>query len=251
MRPLTVPEYPPTDTTDIPLHVVPDGGFDILGAPVGSRAYMERRLQDKLDTCNDALSLIEDIPGARIKFHLHRMSGSACRAQHLFRLVPPQISLPFAEKFDADHLAAYSRFNNVNSTEAAVTQLQLPFRKGGHGFTPLTPLVHGSYAASLIEAAPIRVLHPNSPSGRYIRMARPAMKIFVRKLPECMQPEGFALRQNLPGGLGQFEPQTLAARPERTHQINFTETATAQAKQSDLPIAGKPTHCHETITQRN
>ena len=193
---------------------------------------MERRLQNKLDMCNNALSLIEDIPDARIKFHLHRLCGSACRAQHLFRLVPPQISLPFAEKFDKDQLDAYSRFNNVKLTDTAITQLRLPFRKGGHGFTPLTPLLHGSYAASLIEAAPIRVPHPHSPSvARYIRMARPAMKIFVQNLPEYMQPEGFAMRQNLPNVLRQFEPQLLAERPERTHQLLFQAYSDGAANQ--------------------
>ena len=58
---------------------------------------MEVKLQQKLDACNQALADIADLPDARIMFHLNRMCGSACKAQHLFRLVPPEISLLYAE----------------------------------------------------------------------------------------------------------------------------------------------------------
>ena len=208
-------------TDEIPIDVMTAGGVDILGAPVGSINYMELKLQEKLDACNNALSNNAELPDARIKFHLHRMCGSACKAQHLFRLVPSDVSLPYAEQFDKDQLAAYSRLNNIQLTPSAIAQLR-PFRKGGHGFTPIAPLIHASYSATLIEAAPIRVPHPQYPStDRYIRMARSTLKIFVRNLPEQSQPRGFALRQNLPDGLCHFEPQALAERPERTNQMLF------------------------------
>ena len=65
----------------------------------------------------------------------------------------------------------------------------------------------------------MRVPHPQHPSiERYIQKARSYLKIFLRNLSAQIQPPGFALRQNLPDGLGHFEPQALAARPERTHQ---------------------------------
>ena len=74
--------------------------------------------------------------------------------------------------------------------------------------------------------------HPHSPSvARYILMPRPAMKIFVRNLPECMQPEGFAMRQNLPNELRQFEPKLLAEHPERTHQLLFQAYSDGAANQ--------------------
>lgn len=80
--------------------------------------------------------------------------------------------------------------------------------------------MHASYVASLIESAPIRVSHPQTPYiQRYIRRARPALKIFTRNLPPNFQPEGSAITQNYPNGLGLFEPQVLAERRERKYQI--------------------------------
>ena len=205
-------------TEEIPIDVISDGGVDILGAPVGSRNYMEVKLQQKLDACNQALADIADLPDARIKFHLHWICGSACKVQQLFRLVPPDVSLPYAEQFDKDQMAAYSRLNNVELTPSAIAQIRLPFRKGGHGFTPIAPLLHVSYSTSLIDSAPMREPHPQHPSiDRYIQKARSYLKIFVRNLSAQIQLPGFALIQNLTGDLGHFEPQALAARPERTH----------------------------------
>ena len=119
-------------------------------------------------------------------------------------------------------MAAYSRLNNVNLTPSAIAQIRLPFRKGGHGFNPIAPLLHASYSASLMDSAPMRVPHPQHLSiDRYIQKARSFLKIFVRNLSAQIQPLGFALRQNLPDGLGHLETQALATRPERTHQTLF------------------------------
>ena len=40
-------------------------------------------------------------------------------------------------------------------------KVQLPFRYGVHGFTATTPLLHASYAASHITAAPQRLQGPH------------------------------------------------------------------------------------------
>ena len=84
-------------------------------------------------------------------------------------------------------------------------------------------------------------------------MARSTLKIFVRNLPEQSQPRGFALRQNLPDGLCHFEPQALAERPERTHQILFqayTDSATQTFWQEDLWKAMPNPRDHTSATVR-
>ena len=84
------------------LHVIEDGGVELLGTPIGTELYMAQYLKEKLKKCNTALSHLHCIPEARTRFHLHRVSGSACRMQHLFRLVSPEFSLPFAQQFGKD-----------------------------------------------------------------------------------------------------------------------------------------------------
>ena len=95
------------------LHVSSEGGITLLGAPLGTDAFVKSYLQAKVDLVSDSLTLLDSIPDAQIRFHLHRVSNSVCRVEHVFRLTPPRISLPTAIRFDQDQQAAYSRFNNI------------------------------------------------------------------------------------------------------------------------------------------
>ena len=76
------------------LHVIDERGVDLLESPIRTALYMAQYLKKNLKNCNTALSHLLCIPEARILFHLHRVSGSACRMQHLFRLVTPEFSRP-------------------------------------------------------------------------------------------------------------------------------------------------------------
>ena len=86
---------------------------ELLGVRIASREFMGKKLLDEIDECNTALSQIDSITEPRTKFHLHRICGSACRVQHIFRLVPPDIFHPYAENLDKDQILAYTRFSNV------------------------------------------------------------------------------------------------------------------------------------------
>ena len=72
-----------------PPRIIDAGGVDPLGAPIGSPNFMEKYIREKLKTCKTALAHLDHIPEARMPFHLHRVSASAYRLQHVFRLVPP------------------------------------------------------------------------------------------------------------------------------------------------------------------
>lgn len=55
----------------------------------------------------------DDIPDVGTKLHLHRITTSACRIQHILKLVPPNLSDSFAQGFHHDQLQTYSRFSLV------------------------------------------------------------------------------------------------------------------------------------------
>ena len=57
--------------------------------------------------------MIDEVPDARIKFHLHRVTASVCKVQRMFRLVNPRETGTIAQNFADDQLRAYSRYNNV------------------------------------------------------------------------------------------------------------------------------------------
>ena len=184
--PSTNPTSLQTMTHSFPLQITQDGGIALLGAPLGTGAYIKDFLDTKITSVSDSLKLLDDIPDARVRFHMHLVTGSVCKVEHVFRLTPPAVSLPLAVRFDDLQRGAYSRFNDVPLSHSMSTQIGLPLRLGGHGFTPLTPFVHASHAASLLESAAIRVQGPANPSISFYRnMSRRHLVRFLA----CINPE--------------------------------------------------------------
>lgn len=81
-----------------------DEEIDLLGAPIGSRQYMEGFRKGKLDDCIKTLSLIDGIGDARIRFHLHRVCASACKLKHVEKLAPQSATSDLAQRFDSEQM---------------------------------------------------------------------------------------------------------------------------------------------------
>ena len=128
--PTTTPSLLKSSTQTFPLHVSSKGGIALLSAPLGTEAFVKSYLQAKVDSVSDSLILLDSIPDARIRFHLHRVSSSVCRVEHFFRLTAPVISLPTAIRFDQDQRAANSRLDNIPLSPSISSQISLPFRLG-------------------------------------------------------------------------------------------------------------------------
>ena len=217
--PTTQPSLLDSLTLSFRLHVSQEEGTALVGAPLGTGAFVKSYLEAKVDSVSDSLTMLECIPDARICFHLHRVSGSVCRVSHVFRLTPPRLSLPTAIRFDQDQRAAYSRFNDIILSPSISSQIGLPYRLGGHGFTPLSPFVHASHAVSLIEAAKVRISGPSNPTVPfYLCMARKHMAHVLGTLNPEIQTRGILSTHS---DLGPFEPQALLNRPERVHFTSF------------------------------
>lgn len=109
-------------------------------------------------------------------------------------------------------------------------QIKLPLRHGGHGFTPIAALVHASFAASLVESAAIRASNaPHQTVQQYYKQARRSIKTFTNTLHPKFHREGVSMAEHKIVSLGQFEPQALAERPERTHKVLFQAYSDAAA----------------------
>ena len=199
-------------------------GIELLETLIGSQEYIREYMAKKLVSCNATLDLLEAVPDARIKFHLHRMCASACRVHHLARLIHPRFTVPFATQFDEDQYTAYSKINNIPLSAAVIRQASLPFRFGGHGSVALTPLVSASYAASLISSAPNRLEGPQGLSfAQDLGLARPHLLLLMRELPPVDRPSEYLIGRSpsVNYNLGKSEPDTLAQRPEGTHHFLF------------------------------
>ena len=80
-------------------------------------------------------------------------------------------------------------------------------------------LAHTSHAASLLDAAPVRIPHSRSPAlPHYPDMARLALRVVATKVPAKFQPRN---SHPLLHTLGRLEPKAFALRPEHTHRYLF------------------------------
>ena len=82
-------------------------GLNLLGIPIGTTQCVDPQIEKKLDSCATILESLNDIPDTRIKFHMHRVSASACKIDNPFRLKAPQQSILHALRFDEEQIQAY------------------------------------------------------------------------------------------------------------------------------------------------
>lgn len=197
--PTSDPSHLESLTNSFALHVTQAGVIALLGAPLGTDEFFRSCLERKIEAMSDSLKMLESTLDARIRFHLHLVSSSVCRIEHVFCLTPPQLSLSTAIRFDDNQRGAYSRSNNIALSPSISSHISLLFRLGGHGFTPSAPFVDESYADSLIEAATVRIRGPsNSTVPLYRQRARRHLVQVLRSLnPEVPSRGNLATHSDL------------------------------------------------------
>lgn len=84
-RPTTTPANLSRLLKIFPLHSSRDGGLVLLGAPLGTDAYIRQHLNE-VHSCQASLRLLDDIPDPRSRFHLNRVTCSACILEHVLAL---------------------------------------------------------------------------------------------------------------------------------------------------------------------
>lgn len=125
-----------------PLHVSSDGGLMFLCAPLGTDDFLRAHLFSKVHSRHAPLNLLDSIPDACIRFHLHCVTGSVCQVEHFLRLNPPLLSLCASTTFDKLQLETYSSLNDGPISSDMATHFGFPLHLDGHGFTSLTPFLY-------------------------------------------------------------------------------------------------------------
>ena len=132
-------------------------GIVVLGVPLGTDAFVEAHLQERLQT---EQRLLDELP------ELHDLVSAWCllsqcavpRANHTLRTLPPSLSSTYATSHDD---ALWSTFCKLLGTEGlAVDQLArdtatLPGRLGGLGLRSAARAAPAAYWASWVTALPV------------------------------------------------------------------------------------------------
>lgn len=172
---------------------------------------MNSRLRGRLSECRSVLNSLREIPDARIK--CHRVTTSACRLRHWFKLVPLRILYTFAKHLGNDQMQAHSKLHELAISRAIANQIRLPIIDKGHGFTYLARVVHASYAASVIASAALRTTNSNMThlNQEFQRSCvRPSLHAIAMKLPFLQPPNHVPYHSTL----DMLEPETPQQRPE-------------------------------------
>lgn len=175
----------------------------------------------KLVECRHPPTTLDAILGARFKFHPHRRTASACHVPHIFKLVPPKVSHPYAQQFDRNQLQPYSKFSLVPVSPTAANQIPLRVRDRRYGFLSKAQLVQASHGASLLVSARHRSYCPEYSHINeviYGSCARCDLNTVASKLLSPLRPE------NCPqdgADLGALEPAALLQRPQGVYNFLF------------------------------
>ena len=186
--PVSNPQYPSCAAVlaHFPTCTIAADGTDVLGAPIGNEDFTKTFLRSKISACQRTLGLIAQVPEARTRFHLHRVTASVCRINHVASLTRPDAATTrLMQAFDRSQMRHYAASYDVPLTANAKQQVCLPMRLGGHGFIPAAPLHFASYAASLLSAEKQRA-DPDGPQDdtrkQVLKEANDWILEFVKRL---------------------------------------------------------------------
>eukprot|EP00971_Amphidinium_carterae_P141401 2801967-Amphidinium_carterae.1 len=91
----------PAPSTFARFSQVPDGNFELLGAPIGSAEFCRGNLADKILAAEPLLQAISELPSKQSAMHLLRYCGTYSLVTHLMRTVPFQLLQGGFEDYDA------------------------------------------------------------------------------------------------------------------------------------------------------
>lgn len=134
-------------------------GMVVSGTPIGNDNFINQWMIDHLQRKSETLErLFQSVPHIQSQLLLLRYCAVPA-SMHLFRTLPPRISLSYAKAHDKLIRTSLNKilFNDPQHQmdDHAWTQATLPISLGGLGLTSMERLCNVMYVSSWIEAVPI------------------------------------------------------------------------------------------------
>ena len=172
-------------------------GLVVLGAPIGSEAYVQRQLRLKRDEHDRLLQRIPAVEDLQAAWLLLR--HCACpRANYLLRALPPASTAEYASAHD--EAVAYCLATLLGLADAPLPPMQqraarLPLRFGGLGLREAIADRHAAYWASWMDTLP--VIHTRAPgiAARLLALLRDPSAGHVPSLTAAVQAAAYLSTQ--------------------------------------------------------
>ena len=136
------------------LYMDVDGGFDLLGTPIGSDRFVDDYVEHKvLKRCLAAFAAVETLEDPHVAYCLLRSTCGFSRLVHILRTVPPTQAHKGARAFDAALSKAARTCLRVPVKGPVWDQACLSVAQGGLGFRLTSIHRSAAYIASVSECA--------------------------------------------------------------------------------------------------
>ena len=173
-------------------------GLVVLGAALGSDAFVQHELRRKRGLHDELLSHLPGLPDLQGAWLLLLFCASP-RANYLLRMLPPGVTDEFARGHDAGVQTCLTTLLSQGHVlpEPAQRALQLPLRFGGLGLRPAAASAPAAYWASWADSLPTirarapqaveRLLQGLRDDGQAVAAPRAA----ARHAAACLREQGF------------------------------------------------------------
>ena len=130
-------------------------GIVVLGAPIGSRAFVQQRLRKRVDKVRDITALLPDIKDPHTEFVILRSCLSLPKIMFSLRTVDTSTLLDELKDFDSINREAVSRIMGPPLSDQQWEQAKLPVHMGGLGIRGAEDHGPVAYAVSYLSSRPL------------------------------------------------------------------------------------------------
>ena len=130
-------------------------GIVVLGAPIGSRAFVQQRLRRRVDKVRDITALLPDIKDPHTEFVILRSCLSLPKIMFSLRTVDTSTLLDELKDFDSINREAVSRIMGPPLSDQQWEQAKLPVHMGGLGIRGAEDHGPVAYAVSYLSSRPL------------------------------------------------------------------------------------------------
>ena len=136
------------------IYTFPNGGFDLLGTPIGTDKFVDEYVERKvLVRCAAAFDAARTLDDPHVAYCLLRSTCGFSRLVHILRTVPPTQARKGARAFDEALYKAARACLRVPLPDPVWAQACLSVARGGLGLRLTSPHRSAAYIASVSECA--------------------------------------------------------------------------------------------------
>ena len=163
--------------------VIREEGIEILGAPIGSAAYIRAKVAEKVDELERKLELTKHLKDPQLQFSLAKRTLNNYKLNFWSRTCPPEYILDELRRVDTIWRDYYFTLLGSDLSDLQFLQSTLPLASGGLGIQSAEAVSNAAFVGSLYDSFVLqKSLDPRPESF----VARPETPVSVQNLKSAL-----------------------------------------------------------------